>query len=352
MLTQSGFRRTAVLKSDVFSTIERGVASTPSGEIDAIRRDVAAARWWAAPLARHFARREARALAALAGVPGVPALLHADRDQTIRAFIAGLPMQLARPTGERAYFAEAKRLLRTIRRRGVCHNDLAKEPNWLVGPGGEAGLTDLQLATLHRRRGKLYRLLAHEDLRHLLKHKRTYCPEALLPSEKRMLARRSLPARLWLATGKKVYVWVTRGLLDKRDREGGGNRLVVDAPLLEAALADAPGVTAAAVVAFPYPRKGVGLYAFVEAAGAGENDLRRHLEASLPGVSLPEHVQMATRLPRRDDGAVQVDILKLVAMNQIDLIAPLIGSDQARAEATAALIEGRLNLSDRRVASP
>ena len=37
-----------------------------------------------------------------------------------------------------------------------------------------------------------------------------------------MLARKSLPTRVWMATGKKVYYGITRGLFRFTDREGGG----------------------------------------------------------------------------------------------------------------------------------
>ena len=54
------------------------------------------------------------------------------------------------------------------------HNDLAKEQNWLRGRDGRAYLIDFQLASRFRRRSKLFRIAAYEDLRHLLKHKRRY----------------------------------------------------------------------------------------------------------------------------------------------------------------------------------
>lgn len=343
------FRRDDVLKSDVFSTIERGRATTASGEVDAIKRDITTARWWAMPIAAHFAWREARALARVSHVPGVPRLLDADRSGLLRAFVSGLPMQLAKPHGNAAYFRSAKAMLRAMRRAGIAHNDLAKEPNWLVLPDGSAGVTDFQLATVHPRKGRLFRLLAREDLRHLLKHKRSYCPESLTPAEKTMLARKSLPSRLWMATGKKVYMAVTRGLLNKRDREGGGNRLILDAPRFEAALAGVPGVTGASVVAFPYPAKGVGLYAFVEGEGLSRAELETAMRAAAPGAALPEHVQVSAVMPRRADGAPHAEILKLVAMNQTDLIAPLVADDPVRAAAAKAVSEGRLNLSDRRI---
>ena len=83
-----------------------------------------------------------------------------------------------------------------------------------------------------RRRSHFFRLAAYEDLRHYLKHKRSYVPEALTATERRILARKSWLTLLWMATGKRVYIWVTRGLFRFTDREGGGPRLVTDAPFL------------------------------------------------------------------------------------------------------------------------
>ena len=70
------------------------------------------------------------------------------------------------------------------------------------------------------RRGWLFRMAAYEDLRHFLKHKRRYVPEAVTPAERRVLARKSLPTRIWMMTGKKLYLLVTRGLLGFIDPGG------------------------------------------------------------------------------------------------------------------------------------
>jgi hypothetical protein len=84
---------------------------------------------------------------------------------------------------------------------------------------------DFQLAMTLTRRGALARALGHDDLRHLLKHKRTYLPEKLTARERRILQARSLPSRIWMASGKKVYLFVTRRMLHWRDREGAGDRV-------------------------------------------------------------------------------------------------------------------------------
>ena len=174
--------------------------------------------------------------------------------------------------------ARPRRRLRRLHRAGICHNDLAKEQNWLRGRDGRAYLTDFQLAARFSRRSRLFRIAAYEDLRHLLKHKRRYAPDALTAAERRVLAKKSLLTRVWMATGKKVYYWITRGLLRFTDREGGGPRLVHDAPRIAARLKAHPQVRDAAVVAFPDRRAGTGLYAFVEGApGLTEHSLREFM---------------------------------------------------------------------------
>ena len=208
-----------LLKSDVFGTITR------IG--DTVVRDARAARPWARVLARHLLRREHRALSRLAlgaGTPGVPAVLGFEPGVLTRRWIDGAPMHLAKP-GNPEYYREAAKLVRRMHAADVIHNDLAKETNWLVTPDGLPALVDFQLAMTVVRRGPLARALGHDDIRHLLKHKRSYLPERLTAREKRILAAPSLVSRAWMASGKKLYLFVTRRLLHWRDREGAGDRL-------------------------------------------------------------------------------------------------------------------------------
>ncbi|MBJ7407004.1 MAG: serine/threonine protein kinase, partial [Bradyrhizobium sp.] len=191
-----------LLKRDVFSTVERGRFRAESGETDAVLRRLDEVPWWSLLLARHLFAREKHALALAKGLDVGPELLWAGRRALVRGFVDGVALHLAKPHGDLAYFRSAKAVLRRLRRAGICHNDLAKEQNWLVGRDGRAYVTDVQLAACFDRRGRLYRILAYEDLRHLLKHKRSYAPEALTPRERKILAKKSLAARLWLATGK------------------------------------------------------------------------------------------------------------------------------------------------------
>jgi hypothetical protein len=335
-----------LLKRDVFSTVERGRFRTETGEVDAVLRRLDQVPWWSFLLARHLFERERHALTLAKGLNVGPELLWAGRRALVRGFVDGVALHLAKPHGNVAYFRSAKQALRRLRRAGICHNDLAKEQNWLVGRDGRAYLTDFQLAACFKRRGRLYRIAAYEDLRHLLKHKRSYAPEALTPRERKILARKSLAASLWLVTGKKVYRAITRGLFNFTDREGGGRRLVNDAPVLADLIRRNPAVRDTTIVAFADRRAGVGLYAFVEADQAAlENQLRDELAAA-NGPRPPEHIQVVHALPRDASGKPRTEILQLVAMNQLDLIEPMMTNDQDRAFLKD-ILEQRKNLRDR-----
>ncbi len=208
---------TELLKADALGRIE----TCRDGERIWIRRDTRAAHLGVRWIARAAAAREARVLGALKGVDAVPALLGWQAGVLERSFMPGIPMQQAKPR-DPSYYRAAHRLLKALRARGVVHNDLAKEPNWLQRVDGSPAVVDFQIAWYRPRRGRLFRLLAREDLRHLLKHKRTYCPQHLTPTERRVLARRSWIAEAWRATGKRAYKFVARKLFGYWDNEGNG----------------------------------------------------------------------------------------------------------------------------------
>jgi hypothetical protein len=335
-----------LLKRDVFSTVERGRFRDGAGEVDAVLRRLDQVPVWSYIPARHLFARERRALALARDLNVGPKLLWAGRQALVRGFIDGVALHLAKPHGDVAYFRSAKLALRKLHRAGICHNDLAKEQNWLVGRDGRAYLTDFQLAACFKTRSRLFRIAAYEDLRHLLKHKRSYAPSALTPMERKILARKSFVASIWLKTGKKVYQAITRGLFNFTDREGGGRRLVNDAPVLIDLIRKNPDVRDIAIVAFADRRTGVGLYAFVEADKVAlEKQLRSEL-ASVKGVKPPEHIQVVHALPRDAAGKPRTEILQLVAMNQLDLIEPLITNEADRGFLKD-ILESRKNLRDR-----
>ncbi len=208
-----------ILKKDLFGE----VWLLGNGEQRRVRRDTRNARWWLAWLARYLMRREAGALAALTGLDGVPQIQELDRYTLERSYLPGVPMFEGRPADAK-YFRAASRLLRKLHTACVTHNDLAKEPNVLVRDDGSPAFIDFQLAAYSPRRGRLFRIAAREDIRHLLKHKRSYRPDLLTHRELAILAAPSLPSRLWMATVKPVYIFITRSVFGWSDREGAADR--------------------------------------------------------------------------------------------------------------------------------
>ena len=208
-----------VLKRDLFGEV---VLRSEASRAVVVRR-TANARWWLRWLARLLLRREAQALAALEGIEGVPQLVRHDRDTLERSFIDGAPLHRAK-TEQADWFASAAGLLRRLHAAGICHNDLAKEPNLLVRVDGSAGIIDFQLATYSPRRGRLFRIAAHEDIRHLLKHKRTYRADLLTARERSILANQSPISRIYMGTVKPVYLFITRRIFGWEDREGARDR--------------------------------------------------------------------------------------------------------------------------------
>jgi RIO-like serine/threonine protein kinase len=224
----TGEEPAAPLKRDLFGAVWRRRVTVDGRECDCVERDVAVAARGVRWLARRLASREARTLEApslegLRQCGQVPALVYWDGRRLERTWLPGVPLHRAPAVG-REYFRESLRLLRRLHAAGVVHNDLAKEPNWLVTDDGRPALVDFQLAMRPRYRGRRFRMLGYDDLRHMLKHKRTYCPTALTSREQAILARRSPVAALWARTGKPAYRFVTRRLLGWSDREGAGDR--------------------------------------------------------------------------------------------------------------------------------
>ena len=208
-----------ILKKDLFGEIRQEQhAGRP-----VIVRDARPAATGLSWIARKLLRREAEILARLSGIDGFAEVIRVETDLLLRSHIDGKALHHCRPDNA-VFFKMANQLRRQMQRAGVAHNDLAKEPNILVRPDGLPAFIDFQMAWHSNSRGKLFRIAAREDLRHLLKHKRYYCPDALTSRELGILENPSLAAKIWRSTGKPVYLFVTRRLLGWSDREGAGDR--------------------------------------------------------------------------------------------------------------------------------
>jgi len=317
-----------VLKTDEFSETQKGhLPDAPNRPL--IRRVLTGLPWWARPIAHRLARREVRALAACIRIDGVPKLIAADRAAILRTYSDGLPLHVAKPK-DPAFYRDAFRLLRELRHAGVTHNDLAKAQNWLMSPDGRAEIIDFQLARVHRRKGWLFRQMAYEDFRHLLKQKRRFAPALLTPRGRRIVDSRSAPSRLWQATGKKLYVGVTRGIFGWSDGEGLGGRAERDGPATEAALRLQPGIRSVVLVPFARSGRAAGLHAFCEADPG--TDPARLAEAHRAHGGSADIIEIVPALPRSANGAVRHDVLHLLAQGQIAALAQLTAEDPALAD--------------------
>lgn len=216
------FESEQILKKDAYGQVEKGTFHRDGVAISAIRR-VYTKNPVLRPIALMLANNEKNSLSQLAELASsgqIPELLEVTKDYHIRSYIEGDVLYRAGKPLPPEMFKNAKTLLRSLRRAGVCHNDLAKEGNWLVSKDGKrAALVDFQLAFCFKnRKNKLFLSLCRDDLRHLLKHKRQYYRVTM--SEVSVLKKKSLVTRVWMATGKKVYLFVTRGVLGWKDRIG------------------------------------------------------------------------------------------------------------------------------------
>ena len=91
----------------------------------------------------------------------------------------------------------------------------------------------------------------------------------------------------------------------------------------------------------------VGLYAFIECNPvAYYRAIQYHLVASVGRAKAPYLLQLVSELPRRADGSVRVEVLQLVAMNQLDQIDTLVVNEDER-RIIAQIIADRRNLRDR-----
>lgn len=333
------FEPDTVLKRDMFSeTIKGHARGAPTLKL--ALRNLTNVPWYGRFLSQWLARREARALHAVQGIAGTPHLLVANRRGILRRWSDGTPLQLARPS-QPAFYHDARRILREMRRRGVTHNDLAKPQNWLMAPDGHAELIDFQLASVHRRKSRAFRIKGYEDLRHLAKMKQRYAPHLLTPKEARIAATRSIPSRIWHTTGKRLYNFVTRRLMNWTDSEGAGLRFEEMRDALATSLANHPEITAHALLTYPLTGSGVGLYLFIETALPPETAM-----ALLP-TPHPDLIQTAPTLPRDANGTLRLDLLTLIATNRIDELDAALKVEPDLAEILRPLVAERRNLTDR-----
>jgi RIO-like serine/threonine protein kinase len=217
-----------VLKLDALGRVER--VAGPEGP--RVRRVACGgALPGSAWLARWLLARERRALRELDGLPGVARVIAEPGPGVLeREWLPGRPLCQADRL-PRDFFERLEDLVRAVHARGVCHNDLHKEGNVLVGEDGRPALVDFQLASVHARRGRRFEARAREDLRHVWKHRSVYLratgredPLEGAPP------RRSWVAQVWRRHGKRLYRVLKRSALGQRHLAGGEPRRPKNGP--------------------------------------------------------------------------------------------------------------------------
>ncbi|MFO1030779.1 MAG: phosphotransferase [Planctomycetota bacterium] len=159
-----------VLKRDLLGVVE--LLHTDVGLVVCRRPTLVPVVGW---IASALARREQRALRALAGLDGVPAALSlaSTRWPFARSWIEGETLAVVHEL-RTDFFDLLEALVARIHASGVCHNDLHKEGNILVRPDGTPAILDFQLASIHVHRAREFGRRAAEDLRHVRKHRAAY----------------------------------------------------------------------------------------------------------------------------------------------------------------------------------
>jgi hypothetical protein len=134
-------------------------------------------------------------------------------------------------------------------------------------------------------------------------------------------------------------------LLSDRKEYGYGPRYSKDAPVIAACLKQHAGVREAVVLSFPHQVLVTGLYAFVEGDGLQETELRDYVAVRVGGRKPPDLIQVVSALPRGVQGEVRSDLLKDVAMNELDRIGAWSGPEHER-KVLADIVAGRKIIRD------
>ena len=148
-------------------------------------------------LGRWLCRRETRFYNKLADLPNVPKVLGAvGPTGFVHAFVPGRPLEKDRPVPD-GFFGELQQLLAELHRRGIAYVDTNKPQNILLGDDGRPHLIDFQISYDLAELGDWglnrwwLRRLQHEDLYHLLKHKRRMRPDEMTEAEMELATRKS-----------------------------------------------------------------------------------------------------------------------------------------------------------------
>lgn len=177
-------------------------------------------------------RREARALAVLDGLPGVPPGGFAiDRYALAYRFTPGRPLASIRAREQPpALFPLLERTLQAIHARGIIHLDIRNRRNVIVTDDGGILLIDFESAIDTRGLpGFLRRSLERFDLGGAYKHWAFASPDTLGDERRLLMERSGRWRRLWVLRGFWFYPREARKLFNRwlgrrKQRSAGGER--------------------------------------------------------------------------------------------------------------------------------
>jgi acetyl-CoA synthetase len=115
------------------------------------------------------------------------------------------------------------------------------------------------------------------------------------------------------------YYWIT-GRVDDVINVSGHRLGTAE---IESALVLHHDVAEAAVVGFPHPIKGQGIYAYVtlnvgvEASDSLRKELRELIKEEISAIALPDVIQWAPGLPKTRSGKIMRRILRKIAANDV-----------------------------------
>lgn len=222
------------LRAGTVETIRRGGGSRPDvlrvryGDGQAILKDQngcdAAFARVIGPLLAH---REARALDALQGLAGVPALLgRPDRRSVLMEHLPATPIARASHSDWPAFFTALERLLDAMHDRGVAHCDLRSPDNTLVDESGKPVLVDFVASV--RRTGAwnpvgrgIFRALCRVDEKAVIKLKSIVAPELIGADERELLEHGPVTHRAFRGLGIGIRK-LTRKLFTRSRRGDSG----------------------------------------------------------------------------------------------------------------------------------
>ena len=167
-------------------------------------------------LGRWLCGREMRFHEKLADLPNVPRVLGTvGPTGLVHDFVPGRPLEKDRHVPD-GFFNQLQDLLAEVHRRGMAYVDTNKPQNILLGDDGRPHLIDFQISYDGR---WWLRKLQHEDLYHVLKHKRRMRPDELTGAEAELATRQSALIRLHRFLTRPYFLLRRRTF--KRLRETG-----------------------------------------------------------------------------------------------------------------------------------